>query len=239
MANPEQNWTPLHGPSKWLTRAVEAGKAAAEAVRPVAHTDFQSRFINLSAPAISASDIADAAKELNVSEKHIHAVRKVESGPHGSYDSKGRPIILPEPHIFSRLTDHDYDATHPSTSSRRWNRRLYPKGFDGRWKMLERMYHLDRHAALQSASWGLFQVMGFHYEALGHETPRAFVQTMVDSEAGHLAALVGFIKANRLQGKLRQCRAGSPESCRAFVKAYNGSGYAANNYHVKFARALR
>lgn len=231
-----RTWRPRNTLFDMATRIVEAGKKVLPEPEP---PSFQARFTNTNAAAITDRDIARAAERLGVTEKHIHAIRKVESGPFGSFDNKGRPIILAEPHIFSRLTGHVFDRTHPSTSSRRWNKRLYPKSFDGRWAMLERMEHLAPGIGLQSASWGLFQIMGFHWEALGYESPAWMVQAMVDSEAGHLDALVRFIEANNLKGKLRQCQKDNAQSCIPFVRAYNGPGYAANNYHVKFARALR
>ena len=96
----------------------------------------------------------------------------------------------------------------------------------------------DEVAALESASWGLFQIMGFHWKALGYSSVQQFTQSMVASEGGHLEALARFIEANKLAKALAACRPGDPESCRAFCKAYNGGGYASHNYHVKLARAL-
>ena len=200
---------------------------------------FQERFTNTNAAAITDADVAAVAEDLGVSVKHIEAIRKVESGPAGSFDAKGRRTILPEPHIFSRQTNRVYDASHPRLSYRRWGTRKYPRGSDDRWEMLEDMADLNEEAALSSVSWGLFQVMGFHWQALGHDSAEAFVLTMVESERGHLDAVADFIKANGLARKLRACKANNASSCVPFVKAYNGSGYARNNYHNKFARALR
>jgi hypothetical protein len=50
---------------------------------------------------------------------------------------------------------------------------------------------------------------------------------------------VRFIRSKRLVDKLRACRPGDPASCIPFVKAYNGSGYAKNDYHSKLAAAAR
>ncbi|WP_426770837.1 N-acetylmuramidase domain-containing protein, partial [Pseudomonas aeruginosa] len=40
---------------------------------------------------------------------------------------------------------------------------------------LDKAVKMDRDCALQSASWGLFQIMGFHWEALGYASVQAFV----------------------------------------------------------------
>lgn len=194
---------------------------------------------NTSAPALTDGDYASAANTLGVSVAHIKAVAKVESGPYGSFDNKGRPIILPEPHIFHRQTDGRFSADHPDLSYSKWKPGSYPKSFDARWRQLGRMFDLDDDAALKSASWGLFQVMGFNYEAMGYDSVRHYVETLVASEAGHLDSLVRFIKANSLASKLVGCKPGDPESCIGFVRAYNGPGYARNNYHRKLAEQLR
>lgn len=238
----DRTWHPRNPALDWATRAANIGAALRAAIPATAAgtpVSFEERFTNRRADAITAADIADAAATLGVSEKHIHAVRKVESGPFGSFDRKGRPIILFEPHVFSRLTGRKYDRSHPRLSYKRWGARPYPKSFDARWRVLAEAAALDEEAALGATSWGLFQVLGLHAEAFGYDSVLEFVLTMVRSEAGHLKALVDFVRVNDLSAKLRACKANDPQSCVAFVKRYNGSGYARNRYHIKLARALR
>ena len=202
---------------------------------PIEDVPFTLRFANRYADKISDADITRAAARLKVSPAHIRAIMKVEGGG-ASFDKKGRPIILFEPHIFHRRTGGRFS---PSTFSYRiWRTHPYPRTFDGRWRQMADAAAKDVNAALESASWGMFQIMGFHWKSLGYASVHAFVESMVASEAGHLDAVVGFVEANGLAAKLRACRKGDPKSCRAFVKGYNGSGYAANRYHIKFARAL-
>ena len=62
---------------------------------------------------------------------------------------------------------------------------------------------------------------------------------MAKSEGEHLEAVVRFIEKNGLAPALRRCKAGVPDSCRDFAKAYNGAGYEKNAYHRKMAEALR
>lgn len=197
------------------------------------------QLVNLKAPAISASEITAAANRLDVTFRHVLALRDVESGPAGSFDSKGRPTILYEPHIFSRLTARKFDATHPSISYPTWGKQPYPKTADARWDQMAQAGALDMDAALQSASWGLFQVMGFHWQALGYASPQAFALSMTASEGAQLDAMVRFIKVNGLDDELRACKAGDPDSCRAFAAGYNGRSYEAGRYHIKLAEALK
>jgi len=192
-------------------------------------------FVNLQAPALSPSDKIRAAENLGVSINHINMLLKVESGGK-SFDDKGRPIILFEPHIFHRRTGGVWSPSFYSYS--KWGGKPYPKSFDGRWQQLEAAATRNRVAALESASWGLFQVMGFHWQALGYASVNAFASAMTDGEPEQLDAMVRYITVNKLREALQVCKAGDPDSCRAFAKGYNGGGYAKNDYHTKMARAL-
>ena len=62
---------------------------------------------------------------------------------------------------------------------------------------------IDRTAALQSASWGMFQIMGFNYQACGYGSVESFINDMFESESRHLTAFVGFIKKNKLASALK------------------------------------
>lgn len=204
---------------------------------PKTEAAFLAAFVNTNAPAINSHDMLAAASRLNVPLANLKALAEKESG-RASFSTAGRPVILFEAHWFSRLTKRVYDRTHPSISSRRWNRRLYARHMPGRYKRLARAARLNVDAALSSASWGKFQIMGFHWERLGYESPWDFAMQMVQSEGNHLDALVRFIEANNLAGALRACKAGSPQSCEAFAKGYNGSGFRKNSYHIKLSKLI-
>lgn len=205
-------------------------------LQPFDLESFLARFTNLNAPAITDLDITLAAEALDVSIKHIQAIKKIESNGK-SFGPEGRPIILFEPHIFYRRTSGRFGTT--SFSYKTWNRSLYPKTQELRWLQMAHAAECDEQAALESASWGLFQIMGFHWKALGYSSAGRFAELMAVSEGEHLKALVKFIQVNGLAPALRRCKAGDPDSCRDFVEGYNGTGYEANNYHVKFAEALK
>jgi len=198
--------------------------------------EFLARYVNRTAPAIDDDDRVAAARKLGVTLKHIRMIEKVESAGR-SFDDVGRPVILPEPHVFHRLTEGRFGVT--AFSYPKWGTMPYPSTYDARWKVLADMAERDEAAALQSASWGLFQVMGFHWKVCGYESPYAFAAGMAGNEDDHLEAMVGFVDAENLEDDLLACRADDPESCRPFARGYNGAGYAKNNYHIKMAAALR
>ena len=194
------------------------------------------RYTNTKAAAITPADIQAAADKLGVTPAHIRMVRAVESGGK-SFDDKGRPVILYEPHVFHKRTGGEWSPSDFSYAA--WGARPYPKGYDGRWAQMEQAAAHNEVAALESASWGLFQIMGYHWRALGYASVQEFAKAMTKSEAGHLDAMVRFIVANGLTGALRKCKTGEPETCRDFARGYNGGGYARNNYHAKLAAALK
>ncbi len=199
---------------------------------------LRAKLTNRSAPKLSAADIAAAAAALDVSEKHIRAVAKVESGPAGSFGTSGMPIILYEPHVFARNSRQKFNASHPHISSLKWQRKLYGKTQDARYAQLFEACALNIDAAFAACSYGMFQVLGENWKKLGYLSAYNMAKNHVPSEAAQLDGLVRFVKNFGLTRKLRACKPGNPDSCIPFVTAYNGSEYYKNNYHIKLANAL-
>lgn len=198
---------------------------------------FLNAFVNKDAHAITDYDYEQAASRLGCTRAQIKAFAAIESGG-SSFSINGRPKILFEAHYFSRLTNRRYDRSHPSISSRRWNRKLYARRMPGRYERLASAVRLNVDAGLSSASWGKFQIMGSHWKSLGYESAWDFCMKMVASEKNHLTAFVRYIENNGLRASLRKCKANDPESCRAVVRRYNGPAYKKNRYHIKLARMI-
>ena len=171
---------------------------------------------------ISNEAFQKAAEDLNVETAAIKAVSTVESRHSGFLDS-GEPKILFEAHWFSRFTDNRFDNSHPSISSPTWDRSLYEGGQEEH-ERLQKAVELDREAALKSASWGKFQIMGFHWSTCGYENLQDFINAMYESEEAHLEAFVGFIKNENLAEPLRDNRWSD------FARRYNGPSFRQNNY---------
>lgn len=178
---------------------------------------------------LSDQDFINAANDLGCEIAAIKAVSEVEA-PRGGFLPSGRPTILFEAHIFSAKTGHKYDATHPNISSKKWNKTLYLGG-EKEYTRLEQAKALDENAALQSASWGKFQVMGFNFNICGWKDVKSFVNDMYISEGMHLKAFVGFVKYNKLDKYLIN------KNWASFALGYNGSEYKQNNYDVKLQQA--
>lgn len=180
---------------------------------------------------LEREDYERAAERLGCEVAAVHAVVEVEASGSGFLDD-GRCKILFEAHWFSRFTAGRYDLTHPQISSPFWDSALYIGG-GGEWSRLNAAISLDAEAALKSASWGLFQIMGFNHGKCGFAKVTTFVDAMKRSEAEHLAAFVEFVAAAGLDDELRRL------DWAGFAYGYNGPGYRQNDYDGKLARAYR
>lgn len=165
----------------------------------------------------SEADYQDAADKLGCDVAAVKAVADVESNGTTHWND-GRPPILFEAHWFAKLTDGRFNDSHPAISSPVWNRSLY-RGGGAEYVRLEEAKALDESAALQSASWGAFQIMGFHFRRLGYASPQAMVEGM-QTASGQLAAFVRFIEADpRLKRAIREL------DWQSFETTYNGGGF--------------
>lgn len=177
-------------------------------------------------------DISLAAARLAIPPAAVRAVLRVETGGAGGFlsDGSGRPRILFEAAVFGRLTRHVHDEKHPSISAPRWDRSLYVGGA-GEYDRLARACELDRHAAIMSASWGLFQVMGQNFGLCGFRTAEEFVAAMAEGEGEHLRAFCGFCESAGCADELQR------RDWAGFARIYNGPGFRANRYDEKLAIA--
>ena len=178
---------------------------------------------------LTDEDYRRAATTLGCEAAAIRAVADVESGGRTGFLPDGRPKILFESHVFSKLTGGEYDPTHPDISTARWTRNYV--GGAGEYDRLGRAMHLDREAALKAASWGKFQILGMNYSRAGSRTVDEFVEAQKRSEKEHLDAFVNFILSYDLSDELRDRRWAD------FARKYNGPHYAKNRYDQKMAEA--
>jgi hypothetical protein len=178
---------------------------------------------------LTRASFEEVAGRLGCEWEAAAAVAEVESGPLGGFAADGRPVILFERHLFSRKTNSRFDASHPNISNRTPGG--YPRTQAERWGQLELAYSLDPEAALQSASYGRFQVLGQNFANLGMANAHEYVSKLAKSEKDQLEAFEGFVRANGLADELQR------KDWAGFASRYNGPGYAANQYDTKMANA--
>lgn len=223
-----QTWINAKGWKPQITVDGEAG--------PATRAAFMGIFANRSAEAVSDAQMMAFAKRLGGSLKQIRAVSAVESGGSG-FLVTGQPKILWERHHFwKRLQLNLPLISNPKPGG--YTLDADSDGINDSWEKLAEAAMYAPAWAIESCSWGRFQVMGFWWEKLGYESAIDFAWSMRESEAGHFEALVRYIQFNRLAPAFRALSA-DPETCRAFAKGYNGPGYVKFDYHRKLAEAMR
>lgn len=177
-------------------------------------------------------DFEDAAVHLGCDIASVRAVCEVESGKSG-FNPDGSVKTLFEGHYFYRYTKGAYSSTDPDLSYPSWTKVHYGRTWQAEQSRLARATVLDREAALKSASWGKFQIMGFNYQLAGFDSVEAFVAAMQRDERSQLLAFVEFVK-NSTPVMLESLRT---RNWAGFARAYNGPGYAVNAYDTKLASA--
>ena len=192
------------------------------------------------------NDLVAAAQRLDVPLASIYAVNEVESKGKGFLEN-GKPVILFERHVMYRqlakvrragddpaeIKRHadELAATNPAL--------VNPKagGYIGGTAEHQRLAMarlIDDTAALESASWGAFQIMGFHWQRLGYSSVQDFVAAMSTGESQQFDAFVRFIETDPVLHKALKGRKWAE-----FAKLYNGPDYQRNLYDIKLQRAYK
>lgn len=90
---------------------------------------------------------------------------------------------------FSRLTDGKFDATHPDLS----NPDYFPDDdapLPEEHQRLRLAMAVERNAAISSAAWGRFQIMGAHWKLAGCPSLQHFVNAMYSDETAQFNCFV-------------------------------------------------
>ncbi len=104
----------------------------------------------------------------------------------------------------------------------------------GEWARLQRAAAIDLASAQESASWGLFQIMGYYWSRLGFGSAQAMVDAMNASEHNQISAFSKFVATDH-----NLLSAIQTKNWTNFAKFYNGQNYAANQYDTKLATAYK
>ena len=184
---------------------------------------------------LTTEQIQTIAKENNIPYAALRAVIEVECKGSG-FNSDNTPVILFERHIFRRqLIVNGKKSLADRLVKERPDICNTTMGGYGKYSQqhnrMSDAAKYDRTSALESASWGIGQVMGFHWKSLGYPTLQSFVNAMYRDEVSQLDAMIRFLKVNNLDHHLRTL------NWAAFARGYNGASYAVNKYDVKLAAA--
>lgn len=190
---------------------------------------------------LSEQDLIDFSNKYQLDLAAVKAVNEVESCGKGFFVD-GRPKILFEGHIFWRqikargIEPEDYtNSSNENVLYKRFTRKHYLGG-TREYERLEQAASIStdpkfREAALSSASWGSYQVMGFHAIPLGYASVQLFVDEMYKHERNHLEVFGRYILKNNCINQLKN------KVWAKFAACYNGPAYAQNKYDEKMAKA--
>lgn len=192
---------------------------------------------------LEPQDLEQAADEIELELALVQAVTEVESRGKGFLPS-GRPKILFEGHIFwKQLEKYEIDpaphaAAHPTIVYPRWTKKHY-RGGEAEHDRLDVAKSIHVPAALCSASWGMFQIMGFNHAACGFDHVQDFVAAHETSEKEHLRAFLQFLRHTTDGDGRTLVELLRAHEWAAFASLYNGPGYRQNEYDVKLEQAFR
>lgn len=185
---------------------------------------------------LTEQDIVRAAGELGCEVAAIKAISEVESQGGGFFE-EGLPKILYERHIMNRQLEKA--GLHLAAElGRKCRNDLVNKSWGGyrggklEWTRLRKAMELNKECALESASYGRYQIMGFHWERLGYKSPADYLEKMSINEGHQLDAFVRFIKADN-----RLLKALIDKDWATFAYHYNGPAYDEHDYDGRMAEA--
>lgn len=195
---------------------------------------------------LNNATLVAAAKRLSVELASVYAVNEVESLGSG-FLSNGKPKVLFERHVMHRQLStprHKGDdaaalKAHANELAKSYPTLVNPKpgGYAGGTAEHQRLAQarlIDANSADESASWGAFQIMGYHWQRLGYASLADFTTRMAASEAEQFEAFVRYIEAEPALHKALKAKKWAE-----FAKRYNGPAYARNLYDVKLERAYQ
>jgi hypothetical protein len=177
--------------------------------------------------------IRAAAARHSLNPASLQAIISVESSGSG-YLGNGWVRILYERHwLWRRLEERGIIPTklaaeRPDLCGRSWDRRYY-RGGAAEWDRVAAVqawgaradperWESYKKAAYESCSWGLFQLMGFHYTAAGYANIYELKHAFEESEVEQLDAILRWMSGNGLLAKLRA------QDWTGFARGYNGNG---------------
>jgi len=196
---------------------------------------------------LSEQDFKNAADIIGCDVASIKAVYEVEAAGRG-YLSDGRVKILFEGHRFWKQVvklggnPTQFIANNPQYSNvlyKNWDKKKY-KDSEKEWDRISiaievcTRLNLSPELALDSASYGSFQIMGENSVLCGYPTAHEMLASYNNGgEPEQLASFIRFVKSTHLDDELRA------RNWAGFAQGYNGSKFRENKYDVKLSAAYK
>ncbi|UTH73351.1 N-acetylmuramidase family protein [Chromobacterium sp. IIBBL 290-4] len=181
---------------------------------------------------LGETDLQAAAERLGVSVSVVKAFNAVESSGSG-FLADGRPVILLERHVVYQRAGEQAEqlaAQYPAICNKA--RGGYAGGA-AEWTRFTSLAIIGgEQLAIESCSWGAFQIMGYHWQRLGYVGALEWRRAMESGEPAQLDAFVRFILAEPALLKALQAKKWAD-----VARLYNGPAYRENLYDAKLQAA--
>ncbi|OTG72375.1 peptidoglycan-binding protein [Acinetobacter sp. ANC 4169] len=186
---------------------------------------------------LTIEQIQQQAEKLGIETAALQAIHEVECQGSG-FNPDNTPVILFERHVMrQRLMTNKLFSLAEKMAIKRPDLCNKSSGAYGLYSAqhgrLAAAAEYHRESAIESCSWGIGQVMGYHWQSLGYTSLQAFINAMYKDEASQLDAMCRYITVNNLINALKN------KDWKAFALGYNGKAYAKNNYDIKLANAYK
>lgn len=176
---------------------------------------------------ITTAGLDHGCRTLGVGPAELWTVLAIETDGFGFLPDR-RPHLRFERHVFHAVTKGTFDVSHPDISN------AIPGGYAGgaaEYPRLEVAVKLDYESALDSAFWGIGQILGFNCERAGSEYVGDMVADMIRDEDSQLQAVVTYIINSGLAPALQR------RDWEAFAAGYNGPASREKDYVSRLAAA--
>jgi hypothetical protein len=177
------------------------------------------------------------AEELKVDWRMLKAFMLVECRGSGFNDDGVTPKILFERHVFLQRLNAN-GKTNMTLKAMKERPDLCNKVGGGygayaiQSQKLDQAAKYDRTSALEACSWGIGQVMGYHWKALGYVSLQAFINEMYKGEQEQFDASIKYLQVNGLLDEMQR------KDYVGLARGYNGKGYKAKRYDDKLEDAV-
>lgn len=176
----------------------------------------------------------EVASQLNCEVAAIKAVARVESAGRG-FTTGNRLMCLFEGHVFYEKTGGKFAKSNPTLCYPKWVTKYYKSSYDDEYvERFSAAFRLDADAAMQSCSWGAFQIMGFHYKMLDFDSPGSMIDYLKADIDNHLRLFAKFLLHKEKRNLLMALQA---KQWGTFAYFYNGQSYKKNLYDSKLKAA--
>ncbi|GAA5113387.1 N-acetylmuramidase family protein [Orbus sasakiae] len=176
--------------------------------------------------------LKESALLLGVDYSLLLTITKVEAGSKG-FIAPNKPIVLFERHVFyKQLKKQGFNVDELSNQYPLLINKT-PGGYQGGLRenyRLEMAKQINEGCAIESTSFGLFQIMGFHWQTLGYQSAQDFENQMSENELKQTEAFIRFIS---LKTNSKMIVALQEHDYATFARLYNGSNYKKNRYDEK------